>query len=364
MNHPITLPSPLGLSPNAPQRPRPTLAWTLALSVLLLWTSAIPWSTAAHADDLTAQPSAAQGDLGDLDPHFELELQEDASVLGRSLSMGGVAATHAALYTWAYFAWYRGRNLSPTLELRDEGFFGIDTYAGGADKLGHMYSNYALTRLTTNLLQYGGWGKTTSTILSAGLTLSFFTAIELKDGYHRNFGFSWGDMAFNGLGIGMAIIMDTFPQVDAIFDFKVEYVPTDLFIDQVVNEGLVDAAEDYSGQTFMLAWHLSSVPQLQDHSSTAWMRYLDAVVGFKSTHYLPKPVEPGAIPRQDLFLGLSLNVQQIIDDTFYRKPAQRQGAGYGALAFTNEIVAIPYTTLPLVNFSRDASELDTAEPIP
>jgi hypothetical protein len=310
----------------------------VAVSVMVA-TAMLAGSAQAHAEEPTP---------------LSLELEAPDNTLGKVLTLGGVGATHAALYTFAYFAWYKGRNLSPQLEFRDEGFFEVDTYAGGSDKLGHMYSNYVLTRGTAQLLQLGGWDKLQSSLMSAGLTAAFFTTIEIKDGYHANFGFSWGDMAANATGIALALTLENFPSIDAMFDVKIEYVPTDLFVEQLINEGLLDAAEDYSGQTFMLSYHLASIKAMSESRALGWTRYTDVVVGFKSLNYLPTPVEPGAVPQQDLFIGVSLNLQQVFDDLFYDNPKERGGTGYGALAFANEVVAVPFTTLPLVTTSRTA----------
>jgi hypothetical protein len=278
--------------------------------------------------------------------------QEDDHFWGKTLSMGSIGGIHAGLYTFAYFAWYKGRNISDELVFRDEGYFALDTYAGGADKLGHMFSNYALTRGTIQILRGGGWSDTVSNTAGAGLTLGFFTAIEIKDGYHQNFGFSWGDMTFNLLGIGLALAMENYEWVDRHFDYRVEYVPTKLFIDQLLDEGVVDAAEDYSGQTFILAHHLRAHKAVRQSQYLGWMQYMDVVAGFGSRNYLPKPVDPRAMRHQDVFLGVALNVQEVIDQIFYKDRSQRRGAGYATQRFVTEILAVPFTTLPVITRER------------
>jgi hypothetical protein len=280
------------------------------------------------------------------------QVEQSSEGWGKEVSLGGVGLTHAALYTWAYFAWYRGRDLSDEIIWRDEGFLGVDTYAGGADKFGHMFSNYALTRGTAQLLRSGGWSRATSVGLSSSLSLAFFTMIEIKDGYHENFGFSWGDMAFNGMGIGLAALMETVPRVDKHFDFRLEYLPTRLFMRQLVEDGALDAAEDYSGQTFLLAHHLSAHEAITQDRHWSWVRYLDVVAGFGSRNYLPKTNDPDRVKRQEVFLGLSLNMQEVLDQTLFRSRASRQTRGYGALRFATEVVAVPYTTLPVLQNER------------
>ena len=312
----------------------------IAVSVL---TAITMWSASASAQGQTVEES------------------QESVFWDRTLSLGAIGTAHAALYTFAYFAWYRGRNISDELVFRDEGYFGLDTYAGGADKLGHMFSNYALTRGTVQILRGGGWSPAVSNTAGAGLTLAFFTAIEFKDGYHEGFGFSWGDMTFNAMGIGLALAMENYLWVDRHFDFRVEYVPTKLFIDQLLNEGIVDAAEDYSGQTFILAHHLRAHRAVRQSEYFGWMTYMDVTVGFGSRNYLPKPIDPRAIRHQDLFLGVSLNVQEVIDQLFFEKRYERKGGGYATQRFVTEILAVPFTNLPVITAERSA---DLAGAIP
>src|SRR5205823_13154896 len=80
---------------------------------------------------------------------------------GNPLALAGVAAIYAPFVTWEYYAWYNGARHVPLYfdtAWRDEKL-GLYTYAGGADKVGHMYIHYVLTRGTTELLTSGGWNK-------------------------------------------------------------------------------------------------------------------------------------------------------------------------------------------------------------
>ncbi len=270
-------------------------------------------------------------------PLKERQLEAPTSQL---TTFGSIGALYAVTYTWAYFAWYKGRQLTTELIVRDEGWFEPTTYAGGADKLGHMYSNYLLTRGTSALMQKGGWGPLPSSLLSTVLTMSFFTAIEFKDGYHKGFGFSWGDMTFNTAGNVLALAMINFPEVDERFSFRVEYLPTDLYVEKLIKEGVVDAAEDYSGQTYLLAWHLSSLEAVQRLPPLSWLQYTDLVVGFQALNYLPSPIDLTVLPEQRLFLGLSLNLQRVLDEAYPR----RKTLAFKTTRVVSEFYGLPFTT--------------------
>ena len=51
----------------------------------------------------------------------------------------GVGALYAGFSTWAYLAWYRDVESLDEFGWGGDGWFGRNTYAGGADKLGHAW---------------------------------------------------------------------------------------------------------------------------------------------------------------------------------------------------------------------------------
>lgn len=288
----------------------------------------------------------------------EILLEERATWQERALGMTGVGGFFAAGYLWAYFAWYRGRSLTDEIIFHDEGWFGLDTYAGGADKLGHMFSNYAIARGTTQILRGSGWHPVTASLVSSGLTLSFFTMLEIKDGFHRGFGFSWGDMVANVTGNVLAQSMENIPALDERFDIRLEYQPTPEFVDMLIQNGVVDAAEDYSGQTFMLVYHLGTVPFLVDELELEWPRYFDLAVGFQAINFLPRLDDPSRPPAQRLFVGMSVNLQQLVLEIFYPPqrdeifaPVQRT-TGYEVVEYLTEHFTMPKTTIRLAETER------------
>ena len=84
--------------------------------------------------------------------------------LAAALTLGGL---YAAFTTWTYFAWYRKGCRPEPKPCKDflwgkDGAFGANTYAGGADKLGHTWATLGLARLGTEMLhQWGGYERRT-----------------------------------------------------------------------------------------------------------------------------------------------------------------------------------------------------------
>lgn len=306
-------------------------------------------------------PPATLARAVDLDP--QVEPQPDSN-RGRIISASILGGVYGAFTTWAYFAWYRPRAKYDSIVFLDEGWFGPDTYAGGADKLGHFYGNYAFVRGGVAVLEAGGWERWPALAISAGLTMSFFTAIELKDGYHQGFGFSVQDITANLAGNTVAILLLGFPALDRAFDLRMEYLPTQQFIDDLIDNGGVDAAEDYTGQAFMLAYHLGSIEPLHRTRYLGWTRYVDVVLGYQARNYKPEPRDPVANPReQELYLGLTLDMQALVGELRKNiRPGSAWGPFVGGVRGAFEFVQLPYTTLDVLDFERDNGPLpmDTA----
>jgi len=266
---------------------------------------------------------------------------------GKTYSALGLSGFYAALSIWAYFAWYHNTSELPEFEIGGDGSFGKETYAGGADKLGHFWINYALTRTTNHILMAGGWNRLPASIIAASLSWSFFAFVEVKDGFYYEL--SPGDMVGNTVGAVLGVVMDNVPQLDELIDLRLQYFPSPEYRDRLINDGDVDVAEDYSGQTYMLALHLKSLPEITEPRWMQWAKYLDVVAGFESRNYKPEPTDEDKIRRQSLFVGVSLNLQHVLDE-LVGGPPRSVGHKIGHTIF--EMYSPPYTTLRLGESTR------------
>jgi len=249
-----------------------------------------------------------------------------------------VGGTWFAVGTWAYFAWFHDtpRLNDPIYTL--EGF-GKDTYAGGADKLGHAWASYALTRLTTKALVYGGWRRWPSSLVAAGVKLAFSTFSEIEDSYVYQFEF--GDVIANVTGAILGVAMENVPALDRWLDFRLEYFPSGDF--RAASD--LDFAQDYTGQSYLLALHLGA-PTIANEPTWSPRRFVDLVVGFQARNYKPAPRDMADQREQSLFVGLAVDFQGILRAVFDDTP----GRGAGETAF--DLLAVPYTTLRVGETSR------------
>ena len=185
----------------------------------------------------------------------------------------------------------------------NEGWFGQDTYAGGADKLGHFYANYVGSRLFAQAFRAMGNDPDHALYLGTALMLGTMTAVEVADGYSKRWRFSREDAAVNVLGAGAALLFEKNPGLDELIDLRFQYHRSG------VEGGRFDPFGDYSGQTYVLALKASGIPGLRDHPL---LRYVELAAGYGSRNYSPfRPDLIGQRYRQ-AYVGISLNLSELL----------------------------------------------------
>ncbi len=294
---------------------RPTgYLWVSALVVLTL-------ATPAAADDAATEAPADH----------------------RLASASAVAGVYAVFGAYAYFAWFHQAHEVPFFVIsdwRDENPFAVHSYAGGADKFGHCWFNYIMTRSTTELLADGGWNRFGASLVSAGLTETAFFLSEVKDGFI--WGFEVGDFAANMTGAALAVLLENSPTLDRLFDFRLDYFPSSDYRYLVRSMPFfqrgngIDFTQDYSGQSYLLALHVRELPVV---GTQPWAPFVDVVGGFETRGFDPAPREPGVVPRQIFYAGIALNMQGVLDAVFPDSLGRKLGHAFF------EVVSIPYTTL-------------------
>ncbi len=252
--------------------------------------------------------------------------------LAAALTLGGL---YAGFTTWTYYAWYRKHKPLSEFAWGGDGWFGPRTYAGGADKLGHAWATMSLARLGTEMLhQWGGYGRVTSTLVASALSEALFLGVEVKDGFYYQF--SYGDAVFNTLGAAAAVALSLSPRLDELFDYRVEYWPSQEYRAQFKG-GNVNIAEDYSGETYLLAFHLGGIHALRDARWGGWSRFVDVAIGYGTRGYKPDPPDgaPPNVHRRELSVGLSLNLQGVSDWLFERRSKTARKLGHATFEVFN-----------------------------
>jgi len=109
-----------------------------------------------------------------------------------------------------------------------------------------------------------------------------------------------------------------------------------------------NVAEDYSGQTYLVAMHLGGIHRLRDMKYGVWSRFVDVAIGFDTRGYKPTPdADLMQTPHQHLFLGVSLNAQGVFDYLFEGRAPRTRKITHGAF----EVFNLPFTSQPLATYS-------------
>jgi hypothetical protein len=341
---------------------------TVSTCLLIAWLQGLavagpigaePVDLGIHDPDAAVADSSVGSPWLDLAPSNVLSDRSDRSgttdhKLAASLTLAGI---YAGFSTWTYFAWYRQHK--PLSEFRwggdgnwklwsdSEGWFGSRRYAGGADKLGHAWATYGLARGGTELLvQWGKFDRLPATIVGTALSELLFFGVEIKDGFYYEF--SYGDFAFNTLGAGLAVAMSLSPRLDELFDYRVQYWPSKAYVDQLEG-GNVNIAEDYTGETYLLALHLGGIHTLRDMKYGTWTRFVDLAVGYGTDGYKPEPPTgaPKYVESQHRYIGITVNAQGLFDWLFERRSPAARKITHGLF----EVFNAPYGFVPVLERS-------------
>ena len=229
----------------------------------------------------------------------------------------GAVVTGAAVGLAVYGSrrWWRD-GLSGNFQTVREGWFGADTELGGADKLGHAFSNYVGTRALAWAFREMGHDRDRALRLGLITTVGAFTAIELIDGYTKRWRFSHEDFLMNIAGAGLAYLTETHPELDALIDFRLLYRPSK----EYGTRSSFDPTSDHSGQTYLLVLKGSGMPALRDR--TPW-RYLELAIGYRARAFEGVPWDQVATPSRHLYVGISLNVSELLDAAVFRGSSGR-----------------------------------------
>lgn len=128
------------------------------------------------------------------------------------------------------------------------------------DKMGHVFSSYQLGRLGANVLNWSGASKKDQLLYGSTLGFTFLTAVEVLDGFSKEWGFSWGDMMANSIGTGLYIGQELLwneQRVTLKYSFhQTKYAK--LSPEKLGNGLSEEFLKDYNGQTYWLSFNISS----------------------------------------------------------------------------------------------------------
>lgn len=171
-------------------------------------------------------------------------------------SSGGLQLATAC--TAGYFAvsmavlgntWYKDRQRVGFHFYNDNGAF------LQMDKFGHAFGAYVYSYVGYHSLIELGLDRTEALRFGAPLGAVLQFPIELMDGLHEGYGFSWGDVAANSVGSAL-VLGQELRWGEQIAQFKFSYAPSPYARDAngLLGRGHMDRVlKDYNGQTYWLS---------------------------------------------------------------------------------------------------------------
>lgn len=218
-------------------------------------------------------------------------------------AMGISSFSAITLYGLAAWDWGNAK-----FAFGSEHFFAQDTYAGGADKLGHMFAHYTAKRIAYWTLLNMGWDYTRADIYSALMAFGVGLSVEIGDGL-SHYRFSWEDLLFDTSGILLAYFVDHYPWAAQLIDFRLQYFPSSTYRHSDFQKQ-TDIATDYDGEVFWLGIKTTGIPLLNDYWFT---RYFTLDIGYGTTGYANE--ETTAYRQRHLYYGIGINLSELIFQT-------------------------------------------------
>ncbi len=234
----------------------------------------------------------------------------------------------AVTYFFAIYAWNWGdRN---HWLWAHEGYFGERTYQGGEDKFAHAYSHYLVMRTACNIFDYTENGSPRKWFYAGGLTLALGLSIEVGDAYSGENGFSFEDITANLAGITLGYLLEKYPKADKFVGYSATYFPSKYYRD---HPGMLwKFPDDYSGLKFMLNFKLAGFEYV-GFDIPDFLRYVMIDLGYYCRNYT-KYDNNGLGEDKSLwketsrywFIGLSVNLMEVVNSCFDRKPSMWNSA--------------------------------------
>ena len=246
---------------------------------------------------------------------FDSELPKETKVRNLNLLAAGMTVAWGVV-NWDYF------QSSP--QANSEGWFDHGTDEGGADKLGHLYSTYALSHLYASIYRKWDYPEESAMSLGAWSALGTMAIMEIGDSF-SDYGFSYEDMIMNCVGAAAGYWLGSNPQWRQRVDLRLEYAPS-------LSNFETDIVTDYEHHKYLLALKAEGFDSLRD----TLFGYLELHVGYYARGYDDYHPGQGYDDRsRTVYLGLGLNVGKLIENVWETK--------------IFDYLQLPYTYLPLEN---------------
>lgn len=188
----------------------------------------------------------------------------------KTILLGGTIGTFAVTQIYQYKDYWSNRGDFTIMNWQTE----YDD-ALLADKLGHLYFTYGLSKVYSNALQWSGYNKEESILYGSVLAFSYQLYVEIQDGFSKGqpyLGLSRGDILANFIGAIYPNLQLNNKILENI-NFKINFKKSDNY-DRL---GYSNIINDYESTYHWVSFDLYNL--LNENTKNYWTPYLNLALG-------------------------------------------------------------------------------------
>jgi hypothetical protein len=180
---------------------------------------------------------------------------------------GGTAIIYGTSFIYLNEAWYKDYPRSSFHSFNDFGEW------MQMDKIGHAWTAYTASRISSAMWQWAGVNKNTAVLLGSGTSLLYMLSIEYLDGRSAEWGWSWGDVGADIFGAGLFAAQEKLWSEQRLqlkfSSHRINYEP-DLTprVDNLFGKSLPERLlKDYNAQTYWMSFNINSFLKIEHFPS-------------------------------------------------------------------------------------------------
>ena len=239
---------------------------------------------------------------------FSRDCQNPTRGLARAAAGIGLTGGYAGLYLYFHHVWWSGAP-APKWFIEND----WDRVERDADKFGHLFGGYQLTRITSELLQAGCVPPSRAIAWAALYAYAFQFQIEEWDGTQQLYGFNPSDLIADATGALFAVAQQHTKSLQYIKPVW-SYRPTEAYRRRNLpgHGGQPRATTDYAGQTYWFSTDVHGL--LPDRAKPFWPSLLRFSPGYSITDYVD-PATGGVLrARRKILISLDLDPEKLPGD--------------------------------------------------
>jgi Predicted periplasmic lipoprotein (DUF2279) len=223
----------------------------------------------------------------------------------------------------------------------EEGWFAKNTRHGGMDKIGHSFSTYVIADVLTDRIRANASDPTSAPLTASFVAFGIMGLAETLDGFTGRHRFSREDIIANGVGALFSVVRNSIPGLREKLDWRIMYTPASFERPGITGENGI--LPPYERQRYIMALKGSGFESLR----TTPLRYLELHAGFDARGFEEKERELGYPIERSLYVGLGLNLNEILfgSGPHPNLSRYRDTLPGWAVRKTFEYVQVPYTSV-------------------